>query len=68
MQDKNLQFCMDQLRSMRNRDGLEPEQRGALEKAETALKRLWRKPNPGRREIFTAVRNVAEAVIKNFAG
>jgi hypothetical protein len=65
-QDKNLQFCVDYLRSMQERDGLEPEQRGALEKAKVRLKRLRRNPNPTRREIFEAVREVAEAIINNF--
>lgn len=64
--DRNLQFCKDQLRSMRSRDGLEPEQMSALERAEGELKRLWRKPNPNRREIFKVVRKVAEAIIKAF--
>jgi hypothetical protein len=68
MKDKNLQFCMDELKSMPGRDGLEPEQISALEKAQRELKRLWRKPNPARREIFNAVRRAAEAIIKNFAG
>jgi hypothetical protein len=66
--DKNLQFCMDELKSMQNRDGLEPEQMSALEKAEGELKRLWRKPNPNRREVFKVVRKVAEAIIKTFVG
>ena len=66
--DKNLQFCMDELQYMQNRDGLEPGQRSALEKAERELRRLWRKPNPTRREIFKVVRNVAEAIINNFVG
>jgi hypothetical protein len=66
--DKNLQFCMDELKSMQNRDGLEPEQMSALEKAEGELKRLWRKPNPSRREVFKVVRQVAEAIIKTFVG
>lgn len=65
-QDKNLQFCVDCLRSMQERDELEPEQRGALEKAKVRLKRLRRNPNPTRREIFEAVREVAEAIINNF--
>lgn len=64
--DKNLQFCMDELQFMQDRDGLEPEQKSALEKAEKELKRLWRKPNPSRREIFKVVRKVAEAIINNF--
>lgn len=68
MKDKNLQFCMDELKSMQGRDGLEPEQISALEKAQGELKRLWRKPNPGRKEIFNVVRKVAEAIIKNFVG
>ena len=65
--DKNLQFCMDELRSMLNRNGLEPEQRSALEKAKEELKQLWRKPDPSRKEIYRVVRRVAEAIIKNFA-
>jgi hypothetical protein len=64
--DKNLQFCMDQLKFMRSRDGLEPEQMSALERAEGELKCLWRKPNPNRREIFKVVRKVAEAINKAF--
>ncbi len=64
--DKNLQFCMDELQFMQSRDGLGSEQRSALEKAEGELRRLWRKPNPNRREIFRVVRKVAEAIIKHF--
>ena len=64
--DRNLQFCVDELQSMRNRGGLGPEQRSALEKAEGELRQLWRKPNPNRREIFRVVRKVAEAIIKHF--
>lgn len=66
MKDKNLQFCLDSLKSMRDRDGLEPEQLGALEKAESELKRLWRKSNPSRREIFNSVRRVTEAITNIF--
>jgi len=65
--DKNLRFCMDELQSMQERDGLEPEQRSALENARSKLKALRRKPHPNRREVFEAVRKVAEAIIKNFA-
>jgi hypothetical protein len=64
--DKDLQFIMDQLQSMLNRDGLEPEQRSALERAKVELKQLRRKPNPTRREIYWAVRKIAEAIIKSF--
>ena len=64
--DKNLQFCMNQLRFMRERDGLEPEQRSALEKATVKLRRLRRNSKPPRSDIFEAVREVAEAIINNF--
>jgi hypothetical protein len=64
MNDKNLKFCMDELRSLQNRSGLEPEQRSQLERAMEELRRLWRKPNLSRREIYRAVRLVAEAVLK----
>ena len=64
--DKNLQFCMNQLRFMQERDGLEPEQRSALEKAKIKLKRLRRNSKPSRREIFETIREIAEAIINNF--
>jgi hypothetical protein len=62
---KDLQFSVDQLRSMLKRDGLEPEQISALEDAAAELIGLGRKPNPSRREIFRVVRKVAEAVIRS---
>ena len=65
-QDKNLQYCMDCLRFMQERDGLEPEQRSALEKAKVKLRALRRSPTPTRREIFETVRQVAEAIVNNF--
>jgi hypothetical protein len=65
-QDKNLQFCINQLGSMQNRNGLEPEQKSALGKAKSKLKRLRRNPNPSREDIFETVREVAEAIINNF--
>lgn len=64
--NKDLQFCIGILQSMQNRDGLEPEQRRKLEKAKANLKCLRRKPNPNRDDIFEAVREVAEAIIKFF--
>jgi|ERR1700683_3499615 hypothetical protein len=64
--DKNLRFCIDELQSMQNRDGLEPEQRSALENAKSKLKCLRRKPHPSRKEVFEVVREVAEAIIKVF--
>jgi hypothetical protein len=64
--DRDLQFCMDALRSLQIRDGLEPEQRSAVEKAKERLRRLRRKSNPSRREIFEAVRRVVEAITQDF--
>jgi hypothetical protein len=63
MQDKNLKFCMDQLTSLRSRDGLEPEQKSELDRAMEELRRLWRKPNPNRKEVYRTVRLVAEAIL-----
>jgi len=51
---------------MQDRDGPRPEQRSALEKAKSRLRKLRRSPNPTRREIFEAVREVAEAISNNF--
>jgi hypothetical protein len=64
--DKDLQFCLDELQSMQNRDGLEPGRRSALESAKRKLKRLRRTPHPGRKEVFEVVREVAEVIIRNF--
>jgi hypothetical protein len=66
MQDKNLKFCMDELKSLQNRDGLEPEQKSELEKAMKELKRLWRKSNPSRKDVYWAVRRVAEAILTTY--
>ncbi len=64
--NKDLQFCSNQLRLLQRRDGLEPEQRRSLERAQEVVKRLWRIPNPTREEVSRVVRIVAEAIIKNF--
>lgn len=66
MQDRNLKFCMDQLKSLQSRDGLKPEQKSELEKATEELKRLWRKSTPSRKDIYLAVRQVAEAILTTF--
>lgn len=64
--DKNLQFCMNQLEFMQERNGLEPEQKSALARAKAKLKGLRRNPNPSRTEVFEAIRQIAEAIIDNF--
>ncbi len=61
--DKNMRFCMDQLNSMLNRNGFDPEQKRALEAAQRKLRALWRKNRPGRSQIFQVVREVAEAIL-----
>lgn len=61
--NRDLQFCMDLLRSMLNRNGSEPEQKRTLEIALMELKRLWRKADPSREQIYRAVRKVAEAIL-----
>jgi hypothetical protein len=63
---RDLQFCIEQLQSMLNRDGLEPEQRGALEHARDKLKQLRRMANPGKRETYETVRQIAEALLSFF--
>jgi len=64
--NKDLQFCSDQLRLLQKRDGLEPEQRRSLEKAQDELKRLWRIPNPTRQEVYRVVRTITEAISETF--
>jgi hypothetical protein len=66
MKNKNLKFCMDELQSLQNRGGLEPEQRSRLEAAMEELRKLWRKSNPSRKDVYRAVRLVAEAILTTF--
>lgn len=62
--NRDLQFCMDLLRSMLNRNGSEPEQKRTLESALRVLQRLRRKANPSREEIYHTVRVVSEAILR----
>jgi hypothetical protein len=64
--NKDLQFCIDQLSSMLNRSGCEPEQKSALEAALGELKCLRRKSKPDKHYVYGVVRTVAEALINNF--
>jgi hypothetical protein len=66
VKNKHLKFCMDELRSLQNRSGLEPEQRSRLEVAMEELRKLWRKANPSREDVYRAVRLVAEAILTTF--
>lgn len=63
---KDVQFCIEQLCSMLNRGGLEPEQKSGLEAALAELKRLRRNANPSKQDVYRAVRRVAEVLIKYF--
>jgi hypothetical protein len=60
---KNWQFCMDTLKSLQNEGEFEPEQKSALEGAQKGLRKLRRKTNPSREEIYRVVRQVAEAIL-----
>jgi len=66
MKNKNLKFCMDELRSLQNRSELEPEQRSRLEVAMRELRKLWRRANPTREDVYRAVRLVSEAILTTF--
>jgi hypothetical protein len=66
VKNKNLKFCMDELRSLQNRSELEPEQRSRLEAATEELRKLWRKANPSRADVYRAVRLVSEAILTTF--
>jgi len=61
--DRNLQFCMEQLNAMLNGDEFDPEQKRALEVARKKLKQLWRNDRPARNQVFQVVRAVAEAIL-----
>ncbi len=64
--NKDVQFCIEQLSSMLNRGGLEPEQKSGLEAALGELKRLRRNANPGKHDAYRVVRKVAEVLVRYF--
>ncbi|HEY6352653.1 MAG TPA: hypothetical protein VI636_24920 [Candidatus Angelobacter sp.] len=66
--DKNLQFCMDSLKSLQKLSEYEPEQKRALEGAQKELRELRRNARPTRAEMYRVVRRVAEAILKVFKG
>lgn len=66
--NKDLQFCMDNLKSLQNRSQFEPEQKRALEVARRELGELWRESNPTRLQVYRVVRRVAEAILRILNG
>ena len=64
--DKNLKACIDVLKSLQSRDGIEPEQKEAVARALEKLMELRRHPNIKRQTVFLAVREITEAIIKTF--
>ena len=64
--DKNLKACIDVLKSLQRRDGIEPEQKEAVARALEKLMELRRHPNMKRQNVFLTVREIAEAIIKTF--
>ncbi len=65
--DKNLKFCLDVLKSMRNRNESEPGQTRALENVSKSLKRLRRVARRDQEEIYLVVRQVAEVIIETLS-
>lgn len=64
--NRDVQFCIEVLKSMLNRGGLGPEQKGALESALMELKGLRRNAKPSKQDVYRVVRKVTEILFTNF--
>ncbi len=64
----NLGFCNDLLKSLQRSNQLESETRSKLERARKKLNRLKRNGVVSNKEVFEAVREVAEALYESLKG
>jgi hypothetical protein len=64
---KDVQFCIDALRSLQKQDGKDGSERtNMVSRALKSLYRFRRKSNPSNAETYELVREVSEAILKAF--
>ena len=65
-QIKDMNVCIAQLRALQCRNDIDPEQKQYVDEAIEQLKKLRRKSNPTRSEVFHFVRKVADCLLRAF--
>jgi len=63
---KELNACIARLQEVQAGNDLEPEQRKEIERALVHIKRLRRLPHLTQREVFCAVREIADSLLFAF--
>lgn len=66
MKNKDLRVCIAALRAVQARSDIEPEQKRTVEAAISRLKKLQRRHDLSRSDVFRCVREVAEAFVDAF--
>jgi DNA repair ATPase RecN len=65
-QVRDVNACIAQLRALQGRSDTEPEQTKYIDEAIEELRKLRRKSNPSKAEVFRCVRRVAEHLLRAF--
>lgn len=63
---KDVNACIAQLRALQDRNDTEPEQKKCIEEAIEQLRRLRRKTNPNKGDLFHCVRVISENLLRAF--
>lgn len=63
---RELNACIARLQAVQGGNDLRPEQQKEIKRAMEQLKQLRRLPHPTQREVFCAVREITEALLRAF--
>jgi hypothetical protein len=63
---RELNVCISRLREVQAGNDIGPEQQKEIKRAMEQLKQLRRLPHPTQREVFCAVREITEALLRAF--
>ena len=63
---RDLRACISLLREIQSGGDVNSERKQAVEKAIDEIKRIWRKSNPKRHEVYSSVRTITEELIRAF--
>jgi hypothetical protein len=63
---RDLRACISLLREVQSGGDVNSERKQAVEKAIDEIKRIGRKPNPTKHEVYDSVRAITEALIRAF--
>jgi DNA repair ATPase RecN len=63
---KDVNACIAQLRALQSKNDTEPEQTKYIDEAIEELRKLRRKSNPSKAEVFRFVRQVTDNLLRAF--